>query len=133
MSIQLTPDRYFIGFWHIAIPPEGSRYGKGGNLLMTLWRPLNGPVDKWTLQFRFRYYVDERIFDSQDTTKWMEGEVEGIEEQLKTSLDESQRLAAEAIASRLDYYDLRCDGAAATEKIQASPPPWLHINTFFAA
>lgn len=57
MSIELHEGDYVAAVFVV--------HGKEGNVLAMLTRPV-AAAETWCLQFRFRYYVDTRVFESDD-------------------------------------------------------------------
>jgi len=69
MSFEIRSGRYYAAFW-IVEAQDGS-----GNVNAAVWRDLpNGP---WHMQYRFRYYVDNKAHDSKDRRSWFIGQARG--------------------------------------------------------
>ena len=61
--IELADGDYIIGVWVAPLPDLVER---PGNLMAALWRRGTD----WHFVYRFRYFVDDLIFDSQDEKRW---------------------------------------------------------------
>lgn len=61
--IELRDGDYIVGVWIAPLPPQ---LGRPGNLMATLWRR----DDIWHLVWRFRYFVDDKVFESADEKSW---------------------------------------------------------------
>lgn len=57
MTIEIEPGRYFSHFWFVSCDTK--------DWLACLWRE-DAPGSEWHLQYRFRYYRDDEVFDSED-------------------------------------------------------------------
>jgi len=61
--IEFVDGDYIAGVW---VAPLPEAVGRPGNFLATLyWR-----TGVWHLIYRFRYFVDDKIFDSADERSW---------------------------------------------------------------
>jgi|GEM_PF-6948175 len=69
MAIEFQPNRYFIGIWFIHNGKE--------DCLVTVYRDKDSRY--WNLVWRFRYYAEEKVWDSKDKKV-------GIMQQLKMLL-----------------------------------------------
>lgn len=81
MTIELTDKT--IGVWAVSLNDES-------DYLAALWRDDDG---NFVMEYRFRYYVDDKTFDSKDRKNWYRCEVQAD----KTSEDkviEVMRLSA---------------------------------------
>jgi hypothetical protein len=65
MTIEFINGRYFAAIWFVG--PGATPDGRTVDLHGALWRDEGGP---WTLQYRFRYYADDRIAGSDDEKAW---------------------------------------------------------------
>jgi hypothetical protein len=66
------------------------------------------PNEKYLLTYRFRYYKDDKVFDSEDTKNWYEGTVSGTRNYVVQSFRQvANKLAAKAIEP---LYELMNDG-----------------------
>lgn len=57
--IDLNENTYCLGLWYLE--------GDGKDWLAAVTRDGDGPM---TLRYRFRYYVDDKAFDSNDRKNW---------------------------------------------------------------
>ena len=60
MAFEIAKGNYISRIWFLADP----RGGGGMDVFAHLWRRL--PEGPWTLEYRFRYYEDDRAHDSKD-------------------------------------------------------------------
>jgi hypothetical protein len=132
MAFEIKPDRYFIGMWHYPLPPLLSEYGKGGNVCCMVWRDPGMPPDTWTLQFRFRHYKDDRVFEHSDKMSWYIGTLNGAEADIEKRVGIVYNIQTIAAGSTLDFYPLHCTGDEALTKFQEKPPYWMHIQQALA-
>ncbi len=54
-----------VGFWYVTLPHQHGDW-------MAALQLLDG--DRFKLTYRFRYYEDEKVFDSNDRKNWYSGE-----------------------------------------------------------
>lgn len=59
-TIEIREGRYFVRWWFFS----GDRF----DWLCALYRDM--PDGEWTVQYRFRYYVDDKVNDSDDQKSW---------------------------------------------------------------
>jgi hypothetical protein len=61
MTIELKQDNFYRCIWRADLP--------NGDLIATLWKEAS-EGNRWTLVYRFRYYKDEKVFNSKDEKNW---------------------------------------------------------------
>jgi hypothetical protein len=66
--MSMIIDEKTVGIWIVALPETGD--------WMAHIREL-APDEKYALVYRFRYTVDDKIFDSADQKHWYEGTLSG--------------------------------------------------------
>lgn len=86
---------------------------------------------KWVGEYRFRYYADDKVFDSDDKKSFYTFEAEGDlpEELIKERIDTIAQKMTELdiwAGSTLQYVDVRGDGAVWVEKMRNAP--FVHIQ-----
>ena len=132
MSFEIQPEHRYIGMWHYKIPPELSKFGKGGNFCAMLWRAPGAPENEWVFQFRFRYYRDERVFEHDDEMSWYSAIARGTEAEVEARTHDVCKIQATAAGSESDFYALHCDGKETLTKFEQAPPYWLHLQSSHA-
>lgn len=71
--LDLREGRYFAAMWYVELPDNI------GNMLAALWRD---PEEKdFHLDYRFRYYKNDKIFDSDDERSTYRGTFTGLSEE----------------------------------------------------
>jgi hypothetical protein len=77
--ISLTEYTYVLGFWYVQ--------GEGCDWLAAVTREPNEP---FVMRYRFRYYVDDKDFDSGDVKSWWEARFPDLDEdKIIRSIDKS--------------------------------------------
>ena len=64
MTLELKPQRYVSAQWAV--------FGREKDYLAHLWRDREGGDDRWHVQYRFRYYADDKAHNSEDQKNWYE-------------------------------------------------------------
>jgi hypothetical protein len=64
---MIVIDEKLVGMWQVGLPK--SDWLAGVREIV--------PEEKYELVYRFRYYKDEKVFESQDTKNWYKAEVTG--------------------------------------------------------
>ena len=128
--------RYYIGFWYVELPnatrdfPQISPFGKGGNYTMLVWRVgtddgRGEPVD-WVVQYRFRYYRDDRIHDHGDRMEWYHGTTRCTAEEAERCAQSAVEKIAASIDAEVEDYPIHGDFLRFEELTRTRPPQWLH-------
>ena len=68
MPIEFKEGVRYIGIFFVQWPDFGKV--DAGNLLLALWEE----DDRAKFKYRFRYFRDEKVFESQDVRNWYEAE-----------------------------------------------------------
>lgn len=71
MTIELTKNT--LGVWTVSLPAQ--QFGKhtgGGDWLCAAW----AEGEKYIIEYRFRYYLDDKAFDSEDIKNWYRMEIQ---------------------------------------------------------
>lgn len=77
--INLTENTYCLGLWYVQ--------GDGCDWLAAVTREPNEP---FVMRYRFRYYVDDKGFDSDDVKSWWEARFPDLDEnKIIRSIDKS--------------------------------------------
>jgi hypothetical protein len=122
MSIRITPENYYVGFWSFALPENT------GNFLACAWRQPDESTT-WHFQYRFRYYRDSKVFESDDERHWWEGTAKNkTQEQFEADFTRCMNQIALKAGAIVDFYAVRCCGAEMMDKLPAAPPPWMHVR-----
>lgn len=61
--IELKDSTYLLAIWFVS--------WREANWMCAVYR--HAPEDDWTVRYRFRYFEDERVFDSDDRRSWYAG------------------------------------------------------------
>ncbi len=115
MSLKLSEDT--VGIWAVDLM-------NGSDYLAALWRE----DDVYVMEYRFRYYVDDKTFDSDDKKNWYRAEIPtaGAEED---DLIRAQRMAVEMMwkASGGSRYELMM-GPGGIKEMMADLKKWPMIT-----
>ncbi|HEY3898947.1 MAG TPA: hypothetical protein VGM54_10060 [Chthoniobacter sp.] len=136
MAFDITPGNYYIGMWYFDIPvkteqfPELGPFGKGGNFNSMVWREKDdgggAPVD-WILDYRFRYYRDERIHDHEDEMSWMRGQFTSMTaEEAEEAVSNWVKQCAASVFEIYDFFPIHGDSDAFLKRATGAPPRWMH-------
>lgn len=68
------------------------------------------PDSKYKLTYRFRYYKDDKVFDSEDKKNWYEGEVTGTRSYVIASMRHVAETLREAGNTGNKLYEVLNDG-----------------------
>lgn len=121
-AIEFLPDRFYVALWYFDLPLELSRFGKGGNFLAVLWRPDESRED-WHLDYRFRHYRDERIYESDDY--FASSQMSGVTGDEATALARTNAalriITLMAGNQRLMMIDVHGDSEACIKKMNGLP------------
>lgn len=58
-AIEIRKENTYIGYWHGEF--------SNGDFFGIAWKEPNG---SWQIKYRFRYYKDHKVFDSDDIKNW---------------------------------------------------------------
>lgn len=125
MTIEMKEGRYFKGMMNFEFRKGSALPGfptpnSDGNLLAAVYTDNK---QTWHLVFRFRYYVDDLIHDSNDKRSWFRATMDNPkEEEVWKSVFEALSLMAIASESKLNYVLIESDKVEVQmEKIQELP------------
>ena len=90
-TIEIKEGRYFACYWFFS--------GHCFDWLCALYRDL--PDGEWTVQYRFRYYVDEKTHDSDDEKSWWSARFPGTAVEEMDVEAKVQKLAEQVRAVRI--------------------------------
>jgi hypothetical protein len=82
-SMELTENDYILGVWF-------AEDFQGNNWIMTIKRPKDN-MTHWFGEYRFRYKVDDKVFNSQDEKSFYSFEIKDQDE--KEVLSQVNRIA----------------------------------------
>ncbi len=101
MTICIQEGTYFYGIWIIDTPEV--------NYMACLSKPKDGD---WEFQYRFRYTVDDKVFDSEDIKNWYSFRVNKSEsiDALLPGILNILRTIANKMGATLDFIELKMDG-----------------------
>lgn len=109
MTIELKDGRYLKAFMTFAfkkdqgiVPPKSD-----GDFFAALYSEEEEGRDTWHLIYRFRYYVDDKIHDSDDKKSWHHGLIKGDENEIYEKTLEGLRMMA--IASFTEFHHVVVD------------------------
>lgn len=130
MAIEFKEGRCYLAMWYAETPAQ-QMPPNGGNLMVCAWRNENKPTT-WTIQYRFRYYMDESIGEhTNDRFSWYEAVAEGITEaqvieKIAFMFGVSQIVTGEEV----DIFWIKGDHIKWGELAHdpATKPKWLHLT-----
>jgi len=110
-------DESMVGIWFVTIP--------NGNMLAALHRVAERT---YKLTYRFRYYKDDRAFDSADEKNWYSGTLSNADESYITDRI-SKAMATLRVSTRGEYHEL-LRGTKTFEEFKAEffKLPFVHIK-----
>lgn len=118
--IEIKKGRYFKAYWFVGCEDR--------DLLAAMFRDPEGP---WKLLYRFRYYEDDKVFDSKDRKSWTGFETkDGVGTdvvKMVACMDFVAALTEKTFNGKLYKVDLDTDDH---EKIicAMSKQPWFHVR-----
>lgn len=127
MTIEIKPENYYSGLWRADLCPPNAE----GDFLATLWKDTKD--DRWHLQYRFRYYNDDAVFDSKDKKCWYEliskdGAPEA-EQEMKAVMDALLEKGGETgMVRNVLWIPCYADGNAFAKIMMNPERPWSHAK-----
>lgn len=119
----ISPDYYYVGMWYADLP---AYLDQRGNITATIWREPGEPDTTYHLHWRFRWYRDKKIFESNDDKSNYRGTAtDKTEDEVVASL----YVLAKQLGLKWDACMLRCSGKEAVDRLIANPPSWMHVKT----
>ena len=118
MPLELKADMWVYGIWYVQ--------GKDCDWMGS----LSKQDDKVVLEYRFRYYKDDRAFDSKDTKNWYTGSspVEDLEKNLAGFLSGVLPIIEQYLDSKADFVDLQCSGDDPKVLFELGSRPWASLR-----
>lgn len=103
-------------------------------MIFMLWR-FNATPQEWVNTYRFRYYADNKAFDSDDRKAWyavkFEGTEAAAEKQMTKFLNRLVRMTRAFCNQNLPPYQtlmLRGDMDQVARIVLQKRPSWMHMN-----
>lgn len=124
--LEIKPENYYLGMWYMELP--------GGNWLCSAYHEKDQPEDNWTLLMRFRWYKDDKIFDSDDRRNWYTmkavGEsAEQVTAHMTVIAEQMLKMAdAQDFQTQLSHYEINGNGDAFAKMVIERPPPFMHAQ-----
>lgn len=115
--MELSNDMWVYGVWHVQ--------GDKCDWLASLWRK----GDKAYLEYRFRYYRDDKTHNSEDEKIWhdAEGPADKIEV-AAAALRDVAKCVAKDWNSTVDFIDLQCQGGDPKVMFELGSQPWTNMR-----
>ena len=144
---SLQSNLFYLGWWGVALPnasrlvrartpPYGYQLGKVPDGLPGDWAALvwaaHRDSDLWHMEYRYRWYLDNRVFSSRDRKDWGEQSIQGQEEEildrLRAILAWHEQGGGEhgvewVVQGNLDYMQTLYG---------QNPPTWLHMAKIYS-
>lgn len=98
---MITLDEKIVGIWFMN-PMPGQDWMAAVNEIE--------PEAKYKLTYRFRYYKDDKAFDSEDKKNWYEGEVTGTRSYVIAAMRHVAQTLAEKSGEAGPVYEVLNDG-----------------------
>jgi hypothetical protein len=118
-----VPGRYYAAMWSVSI----AMGGRSGDVTSLLWRYDNEP-EKWMLQYRFRFYRSERVWNSGDRKRWEHASMFGPENVVTAKAAEGWALLAKEAGGKMQTLTIKGDNIAFFDAVKRDKPDWLHIG-----
>lgn len=116
--IELTDECRVAVIWFMEVN------NKTGNLLAVVMHDGDG---HWYGRYRFRWYRDRLVFDSDDKRSWYKitaKEPEAARDEMVLQLDNMFRLPGERESAQFERLEINGDGTAAAHALEAND--WAH-------
>jgi hypothetical protein len=97
--MSLVIDEKMVGIWYLHTLPTQDWMATVRELV---------PDEKYELTYRFSYYKDDKVFDSDDKKNWYRGEVSGTRNYVILSLRSAAKMLAMVAVGKV--YELLNDG-----------------------
>lgn len=115
MSIEMKDGRYFKAMMNFEFRKNSMVIGipkpeHDGNILAALYTD-DADKKSWTLVFRFRYYMDEKTYDSSDERKWFKAKITNNEEDAWQLIFRTFSDMAQMSQTKLNYVLIESDNA----------------------
>ena len=116
---MITIDEKTLGLWNVKLTDKSDWLAAVRELV---------PDEKYQLDYRFRYYVDDGIFEnSKDRKSWYKGELSGTRHYVLESIRAVARRMASMAGSGSEVHEFLNDGdmKAFIEKIANGPSMFM--------
>lgn len=124
--MKIKKGMYMLCMVSMPLPP--STLGpKGGDFLLTCWRDEKEPLS-WEFEYRFRYHVDDKVWDSEDPKHFYDGRFSGLESEVSEKLKMLVDGLASMANSTPEWCWIRGDSDKFKEIMDTNPPSFLHID-----
>jgi len=101
-EIGILMDEKIVAIWFLATIPGHQDWMAGLREIV--------PDEKYELTYRFRYYEDDKIFESKDKKNWYEGEVSGTRSYCIAAVRSVGQMMAKVTAGGQKLYELVNEG-----------------------
>lgn len=121
MSFEFMDGRHFVGVWFVS---DGSKDWMGA-----AWR--DSQFDRWTIEYRFRYYRDRKAHDSADEKNWYGGTCHHsvTPDVVKGKIDLAAAVVAMAMQTKVEFCDMR-DATTGEECLRRlAKCKWAHLKS----
>jgi hypothetical protein len=115
-------DEKIVGLWYVSLP--GQDWLAGVRELI--------PNEKYELVYRFRYYKDDKVFESDDRKSWYAGELSGTRHFIVAGLRSLSRGIAEMGATDSTHHELLNESGDLAEfqrRLQDAPYMYARMET----
>lgn len=122
--IEINEKTFIIGVWQLGF--RGGPDHRPGNWLAFLSVPEPGA--NISLVYRFRYYEDDKIFDSEDERSWYKAEISSKVPHLEV-IDKVRQLAAQlqaALPGSSNLNERLINGGM--DALMTANIPWMHLG-----
>jgi len=113
---MITIDEKTLGLWNVPLPDRSDWLAAVRELV---------PDEKYQLDYRFRYYADDKVFESEDRKSWYRGELSGTRHYVLESIRAVARRMASVAGSEVSEFLNDGDMKAFMEKIANGPSMYM--------
>lgn len=123
--MNLQEGDYVCGLWFVNIPPC-DQAPRGGDWMGSLVRKKG--ETKNTVQYRFRWYKDERIFDHEDTKNWYSFTADEPMKVTQSKIGEVAETLARAARSHVEFMEVKGGFKEFMAAAQSGKFKWMHVQ-----
>lgn len=116
---------YIVGLWFVTIPPH-SKHPRGGDWMASLVRKKG--ETEFRFEYRFRWYVDERIFDHEDETNWYCYSVPDTEDEAVWNIQLAAGNLAKSAKGTVEFMPVRGGFKEFYAEASSGKYKWLHLQ-----